>query len=162
MNGMVYQWRSGTRLPVDAQLAGETIERLRQKANGQLTPTQVVDASRADKAPLHPCFEWDDNVAAERFREDQARGLIGALVVTVRPKGVEREVRAFVSVQRKSEERGYTALHAALSDAELRRQVVSQAWDELRRWRAKYEAYSELAAVFAAIDAGQPKGLAVG
>lgn len=156
MPGMTYQWRGQNRLPVKAQAAGEEIEHLRKRANGPLQPAAVVDAARDEKAVLHPCFEWDDSLAAERHREDQARYLIGALVVKVAPKGVEREARAFVNVVQEDQQ-GYTALHVALSDAELRKQVLARAWAELKTWQERYRTYSELAEVHAAIDAGAPK-----
>jgi hypothetical protein len=155
MPPMIYQWRSGTRLSIDAQRAGETIELLRTKVNGHLTPAHIVDAARSKRSILHTAFEWDDAIAAEAHREDQARYLIGALVVTVRPKGTEREVRAFVSVS-KNDQQGYTALHTALSDADLRKQVVAKAWAELHAWKERHESYFELAEVFAAIEANDP------
>ena len=160
MPGMVYKWRSGTRLPVDAQAAGDTIEALRVRAGGQLSPAQVVDAARSEGSPLHPAFEWDDTVAAARHREDHARHLIGALVVVVSPAGAEREMRAFVSVTQ-DHGTGYTALQTAMSDSELRQQVVARAWRELLQWRERYEEYAELAAAHDAIDAlvaGREKG----
>nr|WP_321985325.1 hypothetical protein [uncultured Lichenicoccus sp.] len=156
MHGMTYQWRQGARFSVDPQYAGEEIETLRKRANGQLTPAQVVDAARNEASVLHPAFEWDDSIAAERHREDQARYLVGALVVKVAPKGVQREVRAFVSVQQ-AETTGYTSLGAAMSDAELRRQVLARAWQELQAWRARYAAYSELAEIHAVIDEKRQK-----
>lgn len=150
MPSMVYQWRSGSRLSIDAQMAGEEIEHLRKKANGQLSPATVVDAARNEKHILHPAFEWDDGVAAERFREDQARGLIGALVVTIKPNGMAKTVRAFVNVQQ-HDTQGYTSLAAALSDTDLRQQVVARALEELRLWEERYRDYVELAAYFEAI-----------
>ena len=152
MPGMVYKWRSGARLPVDAQVAGEAIEALRVRAGGQLSPAQVVDAARSEGSPLHPAFEWDNTVAAARHREDQARHLIGALVVVVTPAGEPREMRAFVSVTQ-NHVTGYTALQTAMSDRKLRQQVVERALRELAQWRERYEGYVELAAVHDAIGA---------
>jgi hypothetical protein len=151
MPGTVYQWRSGARIPVEAQAAGEEIEHLRKKANGALTPAFVVDAARDVRHTLHPAFEWNDSEAAERYREEQARHLIGALVVTVKPAGVTRQVRAFVSVHQ-NEQQGYTSLPVAMSDAELRQQVIERALRELEQWRERYQGYVELADVFAAIE----------
>ena len=160
MPGMVYKWRSGTRLPVDAQVAGDAIEALRVRAGGQISPAQVVDAARSERSPLHPAFEWDNTVAATRHREDQARHLIGALVVVVSPAGEPREMRAFVSITQ-DRGTGYTALQTAMSDSDLRQQVVARALRELLQWTERYEGYVELAAVHDAIGAaiaGREKG----
>ncbi len=47
-----YEFKSGARFAVPAQVAGETIERLREKANGTLTPAMVVDAARPAQADV--------------------------------------------------------------------------------------------------------------
>lgn len=150
---MVYQWKPGSRITLDAQVAGEELERIRARTNGLLTAPVVVDAARHPTSPLHNAFEWADDVAAERYREVQARELIRALVVAVKPADAERSIRAFVCVER-DDATGYTSLRSAMSDAELRRQVVQRAWRELAQWRERYEGYAELAEVFAVVDRG--------
>ncbi len=67
-------------------------------------------------------------------------------------------VRAFVSVTR-DRARSYTSIADAMSDDELRAQVVATAWDELAAWRRRYEGLSEFAKVFGAIDKGMPRAL---
>jgi hypothetical protein len=77
-------------LGVDAQTAGEELDRIR-KERGTLGPGAVVDESRPDEAPLHPVFEWCDPVAAEKYREHQATNLIRQVRVVVEPRP-QREV----------------------------------------------------------------------
>lgn len=48
-------------------------------AHGHITPEGVVNAARDPKSPLHCKFEWDDGIAAEQYRRDQARTLIRKL-----------------------------------------------------------------------------------
>ncbi len=150
MTGIAYQWRPGTRLTIDAQAAGDAIETLRVRSGGQVTPAQVVAAARSRRSVLHDAFEWDDTAAAASYREQQARQLIGALVIIETPAETPREMRAFVSITREHGP-GYTALGVAMSDAELRAQVVAGALRELQQWRERYEGYVELAAVHEAI-----------
>ena len=93
---MVYDWKRN--MPVKAQAAGEYLEQL-EKEHGEITPKIVLDASRAEDALLHPCFEWNDGVAAEKYREVQARYLIRNLVVFVeRDDSSPQVVRAYVNV----------------------------------------------------------------
>lgn len=66
--------------PVDAQTAGEELDRIRV-SYGTLQPAAVVDESRPEDAPLHPCFEWDDETAAEKYREHQATTIIRSVRV---------------------------------------------------------------------------------
>lgn len=148
---MIYQWRPEARVKIDAQAAGEELERIRVCGNGRLVAAQVVDASRPDDAPLHDHFEWDDQQAAEQFRIDQARYLIRSITVSVETPEQVSQVRAFVSVIR-DEDRSYTSIAHALSDEDLRTQVLQKAWAELEAWRKRYAELIELADMFSAID----------
>jgi len=148
---MIYQWRDGARVNLDAQTAGEEIERVRTAQNGRLAPLDLVEASRDPAAPLHPAFEWDNAVAAESWRVEQAKYLIRSIDVVMVSEQEQKSVRAFVSVKR-DEDRSYTSVSHAMSDADLRKQVLDNALRELEAWRNRYAELVELANVFAAID----------
>ena len=90
-------------------------------------------------------------MAAEQHRLAQAGYMIRSLVVTVEQVERPSPVRAFVSVQR-DHDRSYTSVKHALSDAELRAQVVAAAWAELVAWRKRHAELVELAAIFGMID----------
>lgn len=149
---MIYQWKAGARVGLDAQAAGEELERIRVHHNGRLQAEAVVDAARPKASILHPHFEWDDRAAAEQFRVEQAKYLVRSITVRMeKPSGAKAPIRAFVSVER-DEDRSYTSLAHAMSDAELRAQVLEQAWRELEAWRQRHAELVELAEIFAAID----------
>lgn len=149
---MIYQWKQEARVKVDAQAAGEELERIRTWRNGRLDAKDVVEASRDPGAPLHGAFEWRDDVAASAYRVEQAKYVIRSIEVVVDPADVEaRPVRAFVSVVR-DEDRSYTSVSHALADTDLRRQVLTTALKELEAWRNRYAELVELAKVFAAIE----------
>ena len=90
----VYKWKSGARLVGDPQIVGEQLARIEK--HGTLTPKAVVDASRRSSAPLHDYFEWRDDVAAEKYREVQAKEIIRSVELVI--EGSE-PTRAFVSVK---------------------------------------------------------------
>lgn len=148
---MIYQWKELARVPVNAQAAGEEIERIRTRQNGRLEPQDLVAASREPTAPLHPVFEWNDAVAAEAYRIDQARYVIRSLVVQIGTNPDAPPVRAFVSVVRGTDH-SYTSTAHALADPDLRQQVLERALAELQSWRRRYSEMVELAQVFAQID----------
>ncbi len=78
-----YCFREWAPTGVEAQVAGDELERIR-KANGdQLNPKQVVEVARPSDAPLHAAFTWDDTGAAERWRLHEARHLIRSVRVLV-------------------------------------------------------------------------------
>lgn len=150
----VYQWREGFRFKADPNAVGAEIEMLSAKApEGQLTPQALVDAARRSNGPLYGMFEWDDADAARQHRLEQARGILQALVVTVKlgPKQEAKPMRAFVNVV-KNGQQGYRALDAAMADKELRDQVVQRAWAELVSWKQRYADYEELAVAVAAVN----------
>lgn len=68
--------------------------------HGKLDAADVVDESRPETAVLHSCFEWRDDVAAEKYREEQARALVRCVVTVQEAEGQKPvEVRAFFHIQ---------------------------------------------------------------
>ena len=56
---MKYNWKFN-KYPVDAQIAGETIEDIKNKSGKDfIEPEDLLEASRNENTPLHSCFEWD-------------------------------------------------------------------------------------------------------
>jgi len=151
---MIYQWKPEARIKIDAQAAGAEMERLRVIHNGRLEAAMLVDAARNEENPLHDHFEWDDTKAAEAHRSEQARYLIRSIVVQVDSQISAEPVRAFVSVKR-DEDRSFTSFAHALSDAELRAQVLADAMRELVAWRKRHAELTELANIFALVDQAQ-------
>ncbi len=142
----VYKWKSGSRVKCSAQAAGEVCEKLQRR--GKLTPENLVDASRSEDAPLHGAFEWDDAIAAEKYRVTQASYIIRS--IEVETKYAEEPVRAFVPVTFK-EKTSYKGIEVVLKSEDGREQLLSRAMAELRAFERKYNSLEELAGVFAAI-----------
>jgi hypothetical protein len=143
-----YRWKAGSRCRADANAAGKVCASLERK--GRLTPSALVEASRPEDAPLHGEFEWDDAVAAERYRENQAGYIIRSVEVVV--QGVEQPVRAFVSVDVEGGGKVYEDVLAVVQNATKSAALLREAKAELASFRRKYKALEELAEVFAAID----------
>ena len=145
---MIYKFKSGTRLKVSAQAAGELCAEL--EAQGRLTPHEVVEASRPEDAPLHSAFEWNDAIAAERYRETQAGYIIRSVEVVI--EGTGKPTRAFVSLTVTENEREYREINHVLSIKSDRERLLDEARHELAAFKRKYMVLEELAEVFAAID----------
>jgi hypothetical protein len=77
----IFQFRNGCRLTGSAQAVGERLEALRKKA-AALTPELVLSDAKSTRSPLHRYFEWDDTLAAQKYRIDQAGDLIRSVQVT--------------------------------------------------------------------------------
>ena len=148
---MVYQWKTNFFLS-DPQQAGELCEEL-SKTIG-LTPKNLVDASRDKNAPLHKDFEWDNNKAAEAYREGQARILIANLITVDVVDDQSEPVRAFYNIEYSNVNSGtYESAISIMSSDEKRAILLRNAKDELTRFKKKYSTLKELANVFKAIDA---------
>jgi macrodomain Ter protein organizer (MatP/YcbG family) len=121
------------------------------KAHGVLNPRTVVQWARNHaSSALHARFTWDNSIAAERYREWQARELITEVTV-IYPDKKERPV--FVSrVENRGPAGGYESLVDVMSDAEKRAAYLAQALDEYKRVGAKYSDLKELSGVRAAVD----------
>jgi hypothetical protein len=75
----------------DAQL--EIANAVRAVAEtGPLTPQRVLAAARDTSNALHAQFEWDDAIAGEAYRIEQARTLVRSIKVEVRVIGGARTV----------------------------------------------------------------------
>lgn len=143
-----------------AQLIGERLASM-----GSVTPSSVVEDARDPKSPLHECFDWDDGIAAEKWRLAQARNVINC-IITYEPskQGEDLEVRAFYHVMHPaevepsdSEEEEIVVRYAQIDEvqqsADFRAQVIAQAKAELNGWRQRWKAYADVfGAVFRSID----------
>ena len=59
------------------------IERIRAMHGGVLHAEDVLEEAKNPASPLHPMFEWDNNVAAHQWRLEQARSLIREVRVEI-------------------------------------------------------------------------------
>ena len=143
----VYRWVTGSHIRGSAQAAGEECAKLEMR--GELTPKALVDESRPEDAPLHDMFNWNDEEAAELYRQTQAQYIIRSIEVVA--VGDSKPVKAFVSVQTVGKSRIYQNTEVALSIPDTRDQVLQAALAELRAFERKYGRLEELADVITAI-----------
>lgn len=145
---MEFSWKVASLMPVDAQTAGDELSRIYAET-GALEPAEIVKQSKPTDAPLHPCFEWDDTKAAEKYRCTQAANIIRCLTVTAETETQDaREVRAFVHA-----ERTYRPIELVVNRPEWREEMLRNALSELASFQAKYQALSQLSPVFEAYQA---------
>lgn len=144
---MIYQWKSNAQVKVAAQVAGEMCAQLEQ--TGGLTPKRLLDANRTEDAPLHKAFEWDDNAAAEAYRENQASHIIRCVTIKSETEKAE-PIRAFYNITRSEHE--YISLKVVLENTDMMDALLTQAKRDMQTFKAKYSQLTELAAVISTID----------
>jgi hypothetical protein len=161
--------RKGSRITDEqAQRYGPRIAAL-QDAEGVIDPASVVKDARCPSSPLHEAFEWDDGVAAEKYRLHQARRLLASIEVTIEgdPEANEPQtVRAFYHVETPEHARSYVALETVQTNTSYRHQIVEDALRRLRLWRDRFEQYTEfrpvtraIAVVESQLDSGEGGGI---
>lgn len=144
---MVFQWKV-PKYKVDAQDAGEELLRIGDKYEA-LTPENVVEESRPEDSVLHNCFDWDDKVAAEKYRINQSQDLIRNITtVQIEDAVLHEPVRAFVSIETKE----YVPVSVVVKQKELTEIMLENALKELNAFRNKYAALQPLAEVFQSIE----------
>lgn len=111
---------------------------------GALTPRNVVDAARDEGHPLHSRFEWDDTIAAARYREVQAGELIRKVKITYADKkGEQRDVRAFLVVRGDGPTSEYVPTEQVMTDPFTSRLVLQEFEREWKAFKARYDHLAE-------------------
>ena len=116
---------------------------------GDATPQQIVDAARAETSELHKCFEWDDSIAAEKYRVQQARQVVCNLVIAREEESEAPQFRFFYKTENGA---GYKpSSHIFTVDTEYQ-SLLKRAYAELKAFKAKYSSLKELEEILALID----------
>lgn len=108
----------------------------------------LVAEGRVPGNPLNDYFEWNDGVAGELYREEQARYLIrGIHIVRVDDStGRETSIRAFVIVKAEEgdSERPFVAIGRAIAQEEMWEFVLEEVRSWLRSAQRKLRAFGKL------------------
>lgn len=162
MTVKTFKFRDGfkARPKISAEECHQELEHVRKLNDGTITAPALVQACKPKDHKLHDYFEWRDKVAGSRWREQQARHLIGSIVVTYdQHKAVREYQNVTVEYQPGPDDgkieqvRAYVSTEEALADPVMRTQILKRALDESKSWRNRYSSLQELARVFDAIDA---------
>lgn len=121
-------------------------------AGEDISPEALLESARNPKHVLHDFFEWDDSIAAEKYRREQAWRMIQAskfVCFLTEAKGAPKlaephKVRALLSVAKGEP---FRMRNEALDDTEMRQQVIDRKKAELRAWCRSVVDIEELGAL---------------
>ena len=140
---MIHKWKNGSRISIDPEKAYQEIDSLEEK-----TPESVLEKARDENTELHKHFEWRDDVAAEKYRLQQARHLIVCMVEIQNESSDDvRRVFEISSTPNVYQPRTYFTINK-----EAYAILLSRAKQELYALKKRYENIAELEDVFMAID----------
>lgn len=114
----------------------------------EATAKQILDYARDENTELHKCFEWDDSVAAERWRQQQARVLVCNLVY----EEPESQAPTKIRVMQSTESNTYKPVRLILQNKTEYEQLLEKALAELRAFKRRYQNLAELEEILALID----------
>lgn len=121
----------------DAQKVADEIMAIGDEA----TPHQIVDKAKDKSTELHKCFTWDNKVAAEKWRLQEARNIVGCLVFTRTEEQQDKpEIRFF----HKNDGGGYKPSTYVFTHAEEHEKLLQCAMAELAAFKRKYKNLTEL------------------
>ena len=142
-----YEWWDGYSRCVDANVVGGVVEQL-EATNGSVTREDFLEVSRPDDAPTHDLFEWDDTVAAEKWRLRQSTSIINSLRIVYEDKsGDERKVSAFIQTSAPGERAVYENIQAALKDTGKRDAILNRLRGELDAFIIRNQNIEELSTI---------------
>jgi len=143
----------------DAQIIGKQINKIIEKNKlKEISSKELLEDAKNTESPIHKYFDWNDTKAAEKYRLYQARLIINHVEITITtPSQQEIPVRAFLNIKNKDDnfKRVYVTIEKALSEEDLRIQILKQALYEIENWQQKYNVYTELSIIFNAIKKNQ-------
>lgn len=133
-----YSWHIGYSYTQDPNEVGKELEKLGEN----LTPENVVELARNEDSVLHNMFEWDDSIAAEKYRKAQATRIIVNLQVNVIADDEKpRQVRAFVTTEKNTK---FEPIEKIISDTDKYALLLEKAYKELSSIKHKYETLTEI------------------
>ena len=139
---MQVEWKIKGIYKADAnKVAGEI-------GSGKITPEEVLEIARNKDSELHKCFEWDDGIAAEKYRLTQARGILLNLYYVPQKKDSE-PVRKFSLT---NEKKVYQDTVCFLVQEDEYQGLLKRARAEMESFKKKYHTLTELQQVFEAME----------
>jgi len=112
-------------------------------SRGELTPAAMVDEARDPTSPTHECYEWDDGLAAERFRLDQARHHMRSILVTIKGSDGEQQIVRYAYVIEGSDD-PYITVRELSKDKVSAQRVADQIYQDAFDLLTTYQRYSEI------------------
>lgn len=114
----------------------------------EITPKNVLDLARDENSKLHSDFEWDNEIAGEKYRLIQARQMIIDLVYE--PFEEKKETTRMYQVS--IEKAVYKPVEMILKNEDEYQALLKRALAELESFKKKYSTLVELEEVFRAIE----------
>lgn len=150
MENIIAEWRVKGLIKADPQ---KVYKELRDHCEdvGEAKPEQIVEWAKDSGCELHKCFDWNDDIAAVKWRLHQAVQLTSNLVFKreVSDDGVKAPA---IRIFNKTDNGGYKVPERVFKVQSEHDALLQRAWAELRRFKEKYSSLQELDYILELID----------
>lgn len=150
-SAVTYKWHGGGFNGASAQEVGEELARLEVRPGDFHRTPDVLDEARNPDSPLHRCFEWNDDKAAEAHRLHQCRAMLRSIAVVI-VRGEKREKRRLYCHITDEQGPKYVRSDRVASEESVRRAALDEALAMLNGLRRRFEFLQELSPVFEAMQ----------
>lgn len=145
-----YEWKTGSCVNADPQAVGEMFEQLAQTEEG-LTAETLLEANKPITAPLHDDYDWDNIVAADKWRLHQSRHFLNSLTIKVlmddNSEPIQTRAVHITTVSHK-----YEPIQVIVQEPDKYATLLNNALSDLQTFRKKYQVLSELKPIFDELD----------
>ena len=132
------KWKTPGLFKADPVKAYEELQTLEER-----TPEAIVELARNENSVLHNLFDWDDKVAADKWRKQQARVICCNLVVEERDNKHDKLIE--LRLLHMSEDRGsYEGINYFIAHADEYDKLLASAKRDLESFKSKYRTLKEL------------------
>lgn len=129
----------------DAKVIGPVLHQMSQERG--VTARDVVDHAASPNSPLHPYFEWNDKLAADKYRLHYASKVIQSIRVRYIEDGEKKDARAF-QIKRtaayEKELRAYRSFEVLHGDTAFAASMIRQCLEDIQTWHRKYDPYAKM------------------
>lgn len=135
----------------DAQKVAEEIYALGDKP----TVHEILEMARNENTEIHKLIEWDDKIAAEKYRIVRIRHIVRDIQITHICTGKKKKEKIEVPLRMYHNlkgEAGYRPVPKIIQDEDLHKKLLMTARAELDAFRRKYSILSELKPLLEEID----------
>lgn len=139
---IVSRWKVQGLYKADAQKVADEILTL----GDSVEPSAVVEKAKDENTELHKCFEWRDNIAAEKYRIHQARKLMcNLIIVEQEKKDIQEPIRLMFKT---TANEGYKPITLIMQEQDEYKALLNRAYRELAAFKQKYKILKELKDIF--------------
>jgi len=141
-----YKWKTtwgGFKPNVPIEVAVREFETI-EDTYGKLTAKNLLKHSEDPKSPLHDMFEWNNSIAANRYRLEQAGKLINSVDIIVVSDGETREIGAY-EIVRTDDGNAYKNISTfTISDVDQLKEKTKEAINGLTKKLRVYSRFKEI------------------